>query len=97
MPHWFCAALAPDSYRRQSDFPSVYRCGGCHRPRASWQRHEYVAQIGKYHLGKEVTEEDIQAIMTAHDIDGGKTISLSEFTKMMLPEASKAGAKNYQI
>lgn len=41
-------------------------------------------------FGRECSDQDIQAIMAAHDIDGGKTISLEEFTQMMLPEASKA-------
>jgi Ca2+-binding EF-hand superfamily protein len=45
-------------------------------------------------FGKEVTDADIKAIMLAHDIDGGNSISLDEFTKMMLPEA--IGAKNFK-
>lgn len=31
-------------------------------------------------FGKEVSDDEIDQIMKAHDLDGGKTISLEEFT-----------------
>jgi|TARA_B110001450_G_C17483089_1_gene425068 Ca2+-binding EF-hand superfamily protein len=37
-------------------------------------------------FGKEVSDDEIEQIMKAHDIDGGKTISLEEFTEMMNPK-----------
>ena len=35
-------------------------------------------------FGKEVTNEEIKQILEAHDLDGGKTISLEEFQVMMM-------------
>jgi Ca2+-binding EF-hand superfamily protein len=35
-------------------------------------------------FGKEVSDEEVKQIMLAHDLDGGNTISLDEFQKMML-------------